>query len=335
MLIRMTFGISLIMLLVFSCQKAAEEDDSDASDSDSKGAGKLIVGEDDPLDTLNLSDSVSSDVPDSVSASGDGVTAGTIAVSSLTSQSKSREACMIRQKIKEAKMNEEMMALDLCYIEAQKGMKSGGKYKMTFSGGPAGGGDMGEGPGGEGPGGDYDEDGGPGGDYDEGGLPALTTSEDMTMSVFLDNSDPKKYVIYMCESDKLTQKIVIDTATDKGSKGRYKSVFESDGFKVAMQGTFDNGVTEKGRHTSSSQMQFEMKMGSETMTARSNMFLSLAEKAISVVKVANEFAVDGGEFSGGDKEIGTALIGPNLGAALFQRSFSDSGDAMFDDAGGA
>jgi hypothetical protein len=321
-MLQLKYLLAILLIFSISCEKAAE-DSSETEESESAKVGTLEVG-DDALQDLNVSSSLTADVPDSVSGSGDGVDAGTIAVTALTARTKSREACMIRQKIKEAKMNEEMMAMDLCFIESQKGMKLGGKYKLTFSGGPAGGPGGDDGPGG--PGGDGGP-GGPGGDggpgeYDEMDGPGLNLSDDMTMAVYLDNTDPDKLTVFMCDGGKLTQKIVIDSASDKGSKGRYKSIFESDGFKIAMQGAFDSGVTEVGRHVSTSQMEFTFSMGTETMTARSNMFLSLAKDGVSIVKVANETSASGGEFSGSDTEIGTALIGPNIGTALFQRTFT-------------
>lgn len=351
------------------CSKKESNNDEAESGAKTQVGDKNI--ESDPLAALNLSSSLSPEVPSSVTASGAGVQPGQVAIATLTARKKSREACNIRQKIREAKMNQEQMAMDLCFVESQKGMKAGGKYKMTFkfsemggapdAGGPGGdagmppmpltqgpdggmfppdggdmpppdGGNMPDGGMGDMPGADGGMAGGPdGGDMpgadggmgDMGGMPT-----EMVRSVYLDNSDPNNFKVYMCDNDKLTQKIVLNGAGSNGSKGTYKAAFEDNGLSIAMVGSFDNGVGAAGRQRSTSQMAFSMKSGSDTINMRSNIALDLAKEGVSVVKVANESSMSASDFSAGDKEIGVALIGPNIGSALFQRTFTGS-DSFF------
>ena len=309
-----------ILVASISCGKGEDSKDGDA-ESDGNGNSKVKVGDislgDNPLSSLKLSQSITASIPASVTATVKGAT--------LVNGTKSREACMIRQKIKEAKMNEEQMAMDLCFIESQKSMKLGGKYKMTFS--PPSGGAMpliqppppGD-SGGDMSGGDMS-----GGDTPGADMPGGDMGEDMVMSVFLDDSDKDQLKIFMCTNDKLTQKIVIDSASKKGSKGRYKAKFDFSGNTVAIQGAFDNGVTAPDRQISNSKLQFAFSFGESKMTARSNMLLNLSETGVSIVKVANESSMSESDFSAADKEIGVAFIGPKFGSALFQRTFTGSG----------
>jgi hypothetical protein len=298
------------------------------------------------LAKLNLSSSLAPEVPASVAAKGTGVTAGAINVAALTSRKKSREACNIRQKIKTAKMQQESMAMDLCFIESQRGMKAGGKYKLKFSMPASAGLNLQDIPGGDIPSGDIPSGDIPSGDIPSGDMPSgdmpsgdmpsgespSGTGQEMTFSVFLDNSDKNNFKVFMCDNDKLTQKIVLSGASDKGSRGSYKTKFEEDGFSVSLSGQFDNGVAKAGRQTSAAQMAFAMKMGNDTSHMRSSMVLDIVADGISTVKVANESSMTASDFSAADKEIGVALIGPTIGSALFQRTYTGSG-SFFPDGG--
>lgn len=312
----------------WACSKKETADVAGSSPSATKVGDRSI--DTDPLAALKLSDSLSPAVPDSVASKGEGVTPGQLAVSMLTSaeRKKSQEACYIRQKIKEAKANQEMMAMQLCQIEAQKGMKAGGKYKMSFSTGgaaltqnpppgvdptagiPQGGDPTAPGPV---PGGDPSTP--PGGAEGPGG-----PGGGMNMAIFLDNSVEGKFSVYVCQDDKLSQKIVVDSAGEAGAKGSFKSVIEMDGMSAQMQGAFDNGVGVAGHQRSSSLMTFSM----QSNYFRTSTELDLVQDGISKVKTASEMASGTEDFSSAMKEIGTAYIGPNLGTALFQRTLNNS-----------
>jgi hypothetical protein len=331
-------------LIVLGCNKGG---DSASEEEDTAKVGDVDVS-DNPMGTLALSTSLSPDIPKSITATGDGV-----AAASLVDVKKSREACEVRQRIKEAKMNQEQMAMTLCMIESQKGIKPGGKYKLTFDFSGAGGGGEGGGPGGEMPGGEMPGGEMPGGETaggetaggetaggppggagappgGGGGAPPelpLTQGAPTTLSIFLDNSDPEKLKFFLCDDGTLTQKIVLDNAKEGASKGRYKAKFEFGGSSVAMQGSFDNGVTNPGRQVSISQTAFSLDMGGTSMNMKSNMLLDLSETGVSVVKVATENS-ESGDFASSNKEIGAALIGPEYGSLVFQRTH-DGSDSFF------
>ena len=312
---------------------ACNAGDSDSSDTASEQIGEVDLG-DNPIGALQLSSSISTDVPDSVSATGEG-----LSLTAMLNKDKSREACEIRQRIREAKMNVEQMAMDLCFIESIKGMAPGGKYELTFdfAGGPEMGLVQDEFPGDEFPGDELGDDDFPGGDEmgpggEDGGDFPGGEMEEMKMSVWLDNSDEDAFKVYVCDGDELTQKIVIEDAKEGGSKGRYAASFDFGGSTVQLQGTFDNNVSEEGRNITNSQMAFKFSFGSDSMYAKSNMYMNLAEKAVSIVKVANEMSDSSEDFSSSNKLIGAALIDEVHGAALFQRSHSGS-DSFFGDEG--
>jgi len=327
-----TAAVSLALLPSCKGSKSGSDATTDsatpaATTEPGASVGSLNIAED-PLQKLNLSSSLSPEIPASVKGTGTGVQAGAINVAALTSRKKSREACEIRQKIREAKMNQDQMAMNLCFVQSQKGMKAGGKYKLKFTG-------MGL---------TQDPDPfftpGPDDDFSSpapqaSGSPAPTGDDmpegpegmggEMTMSVFLDNSDTKNFKVFMCDDDKLTQKIVLSNATEKGSKGSFKSKFDMEGMSISIAGSFDNGVGSAGRQVTASQMAFAMKQGTDTMNMRSSMYLDIDGAGISRVMVANEAGNSSGDFSSAMKEIGTAKIGPNLGSALFQHTFEGSG----------
>jgi hypothetical protein len=332
--------VALVVLSVFSCTKGDGGKDDSASSSSEESQnkiGEINVGEN-SLEGLKLSESISPAVPASVTATGDGVDpkAGDLSVATLTAEDrkKSLEACQIRQKIREAKMNQEVMSMQLCYIQAQKGMKAGGKYKMSFAAGgpalrltqslpPAPDGNQVPPAGADAPTGSAPDvgqmpDGGAGPDAGAG------APQDMDMAIFLDNSEAGKFKIYMCQDNKLSQKIVVEGAGETGAKGSFKAVMDMEGVSASIQGSFDSGVELPGHNRSSSQVAFDMDMGGSTMHMRSNIGMDLVEDGVSVVMAANEASSTMGDFDSSFKELGTALIGPNLGAALFQRSVDAS-----------
>lgn len=331
---------SLCSVSIVACSKpdAAETTASDGSKATQVGQIDISI---DPLDKLHLSESLSPSVPASVVATGTGLTAGQVAVATLTDRKKSREACNIRQKIREAKMNQEGIAMQLCYLEAQRGMKAGGKYKMTFAP-PAGA--MGlQGPGGPGdpndagPPMDPNAQGGAGAPPDGQGMDPTASAptpptdaggpgggSGLTLSVFLDDSVKDQFTVFMCDSDKLTQKITLSGAGEKGAKGSFASSSSADGFDVQILGAFDNGVALAGHQRTISQMAFSIDMNGNSTDMRSNMNLDLVDGGVSTIKVASETANSSGDFSASQREIGTALIGPNLGSALFQRTVDGS-----------
>jgi hypothetical protein len=286
---------------------------------------------------------MSPDVPASVAGTGSGVDtkAGQVQIQYLKSASKSREACEVRDQIRQAKMQIDGIAMQLCYIESQKGLTAGGKYKMKFkpptpSGGPALA--LQELP----PGGPTaptePPTGAPGGQMPDpsagGPPPAGAEGEDMTLSVFLDNSAKEKFTVYMCDNGKLSQKIELVGAAGSGSKGAYKAVISGNGMDASIKGAFDNGVGLDGHQRLSTQMTFKMDMGGMSNFMRSTMDLDLVKDAVSIVKVATESSTSSTDFSNASKELGTSYVGPNLGAALFQRSLDGDTPSIFAPPGG-
>jgi hypothetical protein len=326
--------LGLICTAAGACGKKSDTETASNNEGGSTQVGEVNISTD-ALATLNLSASLVPTVPDSVTASGQGVTPGSIAVATLVDRKKSREACLVRQRIKMARMDQEGIAAQLCYLEKVKGMAAGGKYKIKLtppapdmSGGPggptltqgdmppAGGGDMPPAGGGDMPAG--------GGD-----MPAGGPGNELELSVFLDNSDPAKFKVFMCDGDKLTQKIVIDGATAKGSKGSYVVKSTNEMGDIAIVGAFDNGVGKAGHQKATSQAAASFKMDNDTNKFRTNMYLDLVADGISEVKSAFEMSSTG-SFDASMKELAAALIGPNLGAALFQHN----GDSFFGGGGG-
>lgn len=305
----------ILLVGAFGCNKPEGTGETTATEETTK-VGEVAL-DSDSLAALKLSESLSPAVPESVAATGDGVEAvkaGDVALLTQEERKKSLEACYIRQKLREAKMNQESMAMQLCFIEAQKGMKAGGKYKMSFSQpGAALTQDMPPPP--------------PPGDMPTGEMPTSDPTgaptgggQDMTLSIFLDNSVADKFTVFMCDSDKLTQKIVVSGAGDAGSKGSFKTSMEMEGMSAQIQGAFDNGVDVAGHQRAASQISFAMDMGGTKNYLRSSLKLDLVEDGVSVVKAATESSTSATDFSSSFREIGTALIGPNLGSALFQRT---------------
>jgi hypothetical protein len=347
---RLVLGAAIMAAVACSGPADKDKDATDAVESIEDGTKpNTKVGEvdleTDSLSALKLSESVSPQVPASVTATGGGVEPvqnGQIAVATLTAaeRKKSLEACNIRQKIKEAKANQESMAQQLCFFESQKGMKAGGKYRMRFTppgaaltqagqpqppGGPGGPGDMPPG-GPSGPGGAPGAPtGGPGdpGAGAPGGAPGGGGSE-MNLSVFLDNSVADQFAVYICDADKLTQKIVVSSASEAGAQGSFLAKMEMSGATAQLKGAFDNGVGSSGHQRAVTQMSFDMKMGSSSTYVRSAIDLDLVQTGVSTVKSAVETSSEIGEFSDSYREIGAALIGPNLGSALFQRTIDSS-----------
>jgi hypothetical protein len=338
------------VFMILGCKAKEEAKPSDASVQTTQ-VDKLAVGAD-ALSTMQLSASLSPAVPTSVSATGAGIepaAAGQIAVSTLTlaERKKSIEACYIRQKIRESKANQESMAMQICYIESQRGMKSGGKYKMSFSAPGSGGAEP---PVPE----DVPSDVDPTAQVPNGpdpivpdpivpdpivpppdmtltqddGAPAGDAGGEMALSIFLDNSTAGKFTVFMCDNDKLSQKIVVENAGDSGAKGSYKAVMDMGGAKIQILGAFDNGVGAVGHQRSASEVAFEMDIGGAKSYLRSGTTLDLAEKGISVVKAATETSTSAGDFSNSYREIGAALIGPNIGSALFQRTVDETHPAI-------
>lgn len=358
MRIRYVAGIACV-ITVAACNKGdKKKDDSAPAATPSETKAGEVALETDPLATLQLSASLTPAVPASVTATGAGVepvASGQVAVAALTAgdRKKSQEACYIRQKIREARMDQEKIAMQLCQIEAQKGMKAGKKYKLKFGGGAkltqgttTGPGDMTTGPGDmtTGPG---DMTTGPGGTTGPGdmttggtgGVPGGDTGTmpdmsgggsggpggDMSYSVFLDNSVADKFSVFICLNDKLSQKIVITGHNDKGSKGTYQIKQEMDGMgSIQVEGAFDNGVDSPDHQRSFSQSSGDMEggPGGGSTSIRTAFALDIVKDGVSKVQAAAEMASSGGDFGGGFREIGAALIGPNLGSALFQRTIS-------------
>ena len=311
-----------------------------------EGTIGAISIETDTLSNLQLARSVSPEVPKSVAGSGEGVqAAGTLQVQYLVGAAKSREACYIRDQIRQAKMQVDGIAQQLCFIESQKGMKAGGKYKMKFAapadaalrledvppplpdpdatGAPGGGGAS------EVPLPSASPDASPSAPSGspESGAPGAPQEE--TFAIFLDNTVKGKFTVFMCSDGKLVQKIQLKGASTAGSQGTYKAIISGQGFDASMMGAFDNGVGSEGRQRLLSQMTFKIDMGTVSSYMRANMELDLSATKVSVVKVASESSTSAGDFSAAHKELGTAFIGPNLGAALFQRTFDDSHPSIF------
>lgn len=325
-------SVCLVAAAATSCGKSDSKNEEEGANT--VKVGDVAVGEN-ALAALNLSASLTPEVPESVTAKGQGVQPGQIAVAMLTNaeRKKSQEACNIRQKIKQAQSDQIGIAMQLCFIESQKGMKLGGKYRMKFSpsGGapmltqaPSGPGDMPSDPG-DMPSGPGDMPSGPG----EGDMPSGGGMSEMVMSVFLDNSDPEAFKVYTCNNDILNSKIVLnDARSGVGSKGSYKMLQDNEMGKAAIEGYFDNGVTVAGHQRAASTASFVMSMGTTKMYGRSNMMLDLAKDGISQVKVASEMSMNDGDFGMANVEIGAARIGPNLGSALFQYTMDTENPPM-------
>jgi len=117
-------AIPLAVVLTTSCQPT-KSDEKTETNVDETSSGSLAV---ESSNDLKLSESISPEVPQSVAAKGGGeASTGSLSVEYLVAPKKSAEACYIRDRVREAKMNIESIAMNLCYMEAQKGMKVGKK----------------------------------------------------------------------------------------------------------------------------------------------------------------------------------------------------------------
>jgi hypothetical protein len=146
-----------------------------------------ISGSEQPLAALSLCQSLMPEVPKHLLDNGAPIEPGAITVATLapdTTRKKSREACNVRARIRQGLVDQQQAAWIACFLETQKGMKAGGKYRLTYTAtapsmppmnltqdqppGPGDGPSMGGDPTSGGPGGDPTS-GGPGGDPMGGG----------------------------------------------------------------------------------------------------------------------------------------------------------------------
>jgi len=336
-------AIPLAVVLTTSCQPT-KSDEKTETNVDETSSGSLAV---ESSNDLKLSESISPEVPQSVAAKGGGeASTGSLSVEYLVAPKKSAEACYIRDRVREAKMNIESIAMNLCYMEAQKGMKVGKKYKMKMptmamlklqDGGMP---DMGSMPtsgdpmsGSAAPTGQTMD---PNAMQSPGAMPTEGAGGDMpdmpeTMSIWMDDSTKGKLTVYVCQDDKLTEKYEIDRSSKTARRGSFKiKVGDGNTMDVRMAGVYENSGEEGDRSKVATDMSFKMSMGTTSMYAKSSMFMNISKKEISELKIASETSMSMGDFSNAQKEIGAALIGPNFGSALLQRTFDGSSNpSMF------
>jgi hypothetical protein len=313
--------VILTVLSVAGCELPKKEEAGQASVQEKSETGEVIPA-DDPLSTFKLSEALTLKIPPSVLGNGAGVSSGATDVE----RKKSLKACKVRSIVSEAKMHHEQIVMQLCALEAQKGLLSGGRFKMKIPGnsalllqdnpsvfpedfGPGGPLDPGApGPGEPSPPDDY---------FPKNDPPQEYPVEEMVMSVFVDRSIADKFTVFVCQNEKLSQKIVIEKVGNFASKSSYKTLMDIGPSTYEQQGTFDNGVESAGHQRLTSRAKFRWNINEKPNSSSSDIELDLVENGVSLVRSASEWT---SSLSAGapDREISAALIDPNLGSVLFQ-----------------